>query len=159
MSAILFNIWLTCIIYFFLKNHFKKKNRELSNELKEKIKIADTLFLNLPKERIKSRKDYENILRYSNYMLHNFSDNDYKEYRDSLSESRKELIHSVVFSNMLSICAYIQQGTSLIERKVRDDDWLDVEDDKKEKVNEFLMQVDNETKHLNQFFAQFVKFF
>lgn len=159
MSAILFNIWLTCIIYLFLKNHFKKKNRELSNELKEKIKIADTLFLSLPKEKIRSRKDYENILKYSNYMLRNFSDNDYKEYRDSLPESKKELIHSVVFSNMLSICAYIQQGTSLIERKVRDDDWLDVEDDKKEKVNEFLMQVDNETKHLNQFFAQFVKFF
>ena len=160
MSEIIGILFTMAIIYLFLKDRPKKKVKEkVDRELQEKINRAHDLLKTLPKEQKINKEAYDNMVKYSKYMLENFSDTDYIKYRDALTEEEKDEIHNVVFSSILGTSAYVQRVVDTLERRTNEDSWDDVEKDKKESLNRFLHVVEEETGIMSDFFRKFVRYF
>ena len=160
MSEIMGVLLIMAIIYLFLKDRPKKKVKEkVDCELQEKINHAHDLLKTLPKEQKINKEAYDNVVKYSKYMLENFSDTDYMKYRDALTEEEKDEIHHTVFSSILGTSAYVQRVVDTLERRTNEDSWDDVEKDKKESLNQFLHVVEEETAIMSDFFRKFVRYF
>lgn len=165
MTALeIFSLLFIGIVYLILKEVLKYKENKskllvVDHELENKIKNANILLQTLPVNKKINREAYENMVKYSKYMLENFSDADYVKYRNTLSEKQKEEIHTIVFTSILRTCDYIRKATNVIENKTHTKSWENTEAENKEILNSFLNDVSEETSIMSDFFNKFVRYF